>query len=147
MRGKKRGDPSEGGWTETEGTEQDKQDKRRRDERSLNEMRVFGMITAQTEERRAPPLTSPPTSPHLYLPPPRNRTSPLQPSTSPSLFLSGVPFPSLSRYFITSSPPLCHFLSLLRPSLPPFLGKLYTPLSTQPFSLTLFIASRSLFTS
>lgn len=83
MRGKKRGDPSEGGWTETEGTEQDKQDKRRRDERSLNEMRVFGMITAQTEESAAS---------HL----PSDKPSFVSPSTPESNFTSATLHLSLS---------------------------------------------------
>lgn len=51
------------------------------------------MIAAPTEERRAPPLTSPPTSPHLYLPPTleSNFTStPLHLSLSSSPWL---PFP------------------------------------------------------
>lgn len=115
VRGKKRGNPSEGGQRQRVRN----RTKRMKDDRGWGDhwMRcVFwndrssdgGEESATSHLPSDKPSFVSPSTPgiklHLHTPP------------SLPLLLSGAPFPSLSRCFITSSPPLCHFLSLLHSS-------------------------------
>lgn len=129
---------SEKGWNESEA-------QRKRD-RDRDRDVYFGTITALTEERRMRPLTSLHQGLILSLSTPGSNftSTPCIPSSLP-LSLQGS-LSSLSRYFITSSPSLCCYLSLFHPSLPLFSPNLilFTVLnSLSSFSSTFYPFSSS----